>query len=352
MNAPARVAAATSVRALTLDDPRLAAFVAAHPDATPFHRPGWLAAVERGCGQNAHYLAADAGGVIIGVLPLTEMRSPLFGSALVSSGFAVDGGILASDAAAAAALADGAWELARKLGIGSVELRGGAAPDGWQVNEGVYAGFARDLPADEVSILAAIPRKQRAEVRRALTFDLEVRIGRDEADRADHYRIYAESVRNLGTPVFPRALFDAVLDAFGTDADILTVSRDGVPLASVLSLYHNGTVYPYWGGGIFEARKWRANDLMYFALMRYAAERGMRRFDFGRSKTGTGAYAFKKNWGFDPTPLSYASRTADDAAAREINPLNPRYRLQTAIWKKLPLWAANRLGPPIARGLG
>lgn len=352
MNAPARVAPATSVNALPLDDPRLAAFVAAHPDATPFHSPAWLAAIEQGCGQKAHYLAVESRRVITGVLPLTEVRSRLFGSALVSSGFAVDGGILANDASSAAALAQGAWVLVRTLGIGSVELRGGTAPDGWQVNEGVYAGFARDLAADEASILAAIPRKQRAEVRRALTFDLEIRVGTNEVDRADHYRVYSESVRNLGTPVFPRALFDAVLDGFGADADILTVFHDGAPLAAVLSLYHNGTVYPYWGGGIFQARRWRANDLMYYALMRHAAERGMRRFDFGRSKAGTGAYAFKKNWGFDPAPLSYASRTADGVAAREINPLSPRYRLQTAIWKRLPLWAANRLGPPIARGLG
>jgi lipid II:glycine glycyltransferase (peptidoglycan interpeptide bridge formation enzyme) len=119
-----------------------------------------------------------------------------------------------------------------------------------------------------------------------------------------------------------------------------------------LSFYFNNTVYPYWGGGTFVARGLRANDLMYFALMRHARERGCTRFDFGRSKAGTGPAAFKKNWGFEPHPLAYAVRTAAGAASREVNPLSPRYRLQVAAWKKLPVWLANRIGPPIARGLG
>jgi FemAB-related protein (PEP-CTERM system-associated) len=177
-------------------------------------------------------------------------------------------------------------------------------------------------------------------------------VGRGRVDREAHYRVYSESVRNLGTPVFPRALFDEMLQEFREDADILTIRKDGKPIASVLSFYFKNTVYPYWGGGGIDARTWRANELMYFELMRHAASRGCTRFDFGRSKLGTGAYAFKKNWGFEPQPLTYAVRTPDGSTPREINPLSPKYRLQIALWKKLPLWAANRLGPPIARGLG
>ena len=193
---------------------------------------------------------------------------------------------------------------------------------------------------------------QRAEVRRALGFDLEVRVGRDARDRADHYRVYSESVRNLGTPVFSRKLFNAVLDNFGDDADILTVLHDGTPVASVFSLYHRGAVMPYWGGGTWGARALRANDLMYFALMRHARERGCTSFDFGRSKFGTGAFAFKKNWGFEPAPLAYAVRTADGVEPRAVNPLNPKYRAKIAIWQRLPLGVANFVGPWIARGLG
>lgn len=327
------------------------AFVAAHPESTPFHRPAWLRAVEQGCGQRGHYLVAmDEPGDIAGLLPLTEVRSRLFGNALVSTGFAVGGGILARDVAAIEPLTRAMAAAAAASGCPTLELRGGPVVGGeWQLDEETYLGFARPLAADDEAELKAIPRKQRAEVRKALAADLSITIGRD---CQAHYAIYAESVRNLGTPVFPRALFRAMLDAFGENADVLTVRHEGQPVASVLSLYHRGTVYPYWGGGSEAARGLRANDALYFALMRHARERGCTRFDFGRSKAGTGPAAFKKNWGFTPEPLRYAKRALGSAAVREVNPLSPKFRLQVAAWKKLPLPIANLLGPMLSRGLG
>lgn len=328
------------------DLPAITSFVQAHPAATPFHLPAWAQAVARGCGQRAHWLLAErADGRIAGLLPLTEMRSPLFGRALVSTGFAVDGGVLGegADLLAAAAVA-----LAGRLGCPSVEMRGGVAPAGWAIDEGSYLGFARNLAADDEAELLAIPRKQRAEVRKALAAPLDVTIGTDRAAANEHYGIYAESVRNLGTPVFPRALFRAVLETM--DADVLTVRHEGRAVASVLNLYWRGTVYPYWGGGTHAARGLRANDRMYFALMAHARARGCTRFDFGRSKVGTGAAAFKKNWGFDGVPLSYAAWSG--GPKREVNPLNPKYALMVRTWKKLPLPLANAIGPWISRGLG
>jgi FemAB-related protein (PEP-CTERM system-associated) len=332
-------------------DAEVTAWVRSQPGATPFHLPAWSRAIAQGCGQPAHYLVAWSAGAIVGVLPLTAIHSPLFGRALVSSGFAVGGGILGG---ARDELAEAAWALAERLSCPSLELRGGCLPVGpsWHISTDAYAGFVRPLAADDDAELLAVPRKQRAEVRRALAFPLTVEIGRSEADRAAHHAVYAESVRNLGTPVFPRSLFNAVLDRFGDEADILTIRHEGRAIASVLSLYFGGTVMPYWGGGTAAARTWRANDLMYFALMRHARERGCTAFDFGRSKPGTGAFAFKRNWGFEPTPLAYAVRTADGVAPREVNPLNPKYHAKIAVWRKLPLWLANRIGPPIARGLG
>jgi len=320
------------------------AFTQAHPLATPFHTYRWIDAVERACGHTAHVLIA--GDPIAGVLPLSEVHSPLFGRALVSTGFAVGGGILADAPDVVSALGEAAWALAGRLSCPTLELRGGALPDGWDSDTASYAGFTRGLATDDEAELLAIPRKQRAEVRKALGNDLTVDLG----DRAAHYAVYAESVRNLGTPVFPKRLFDAVLEAFGDDADILTVRKDGVPLASVLSLYWRDTVMPYWGGGTAAARATRANDMMYFALMRHARELECTRFDFGRSKVGTGAAAFKHNWGFEGVPLSYAKRAA--GKARTINPLDPQFSRKVALWRTLPLAVANRLGPLIARGLG
>jgi FemAB-related protein (PEP-CTERM system-associated) len=334
------------------DDARLQAFVRSHPRATFFHLPEWTAAVERGTGQKGHYLIAEQGGAVRGVLPLTEIRSLLFGNALVSAGFATGGGILAEDERVAGALANAAWELADRLGCTSAELRGGPVPEGWQATAGIYANFERTLPDDAEGLLASIPKRQRAEIRRAQGFPLESSSGTDRRHRDAHYRVYAESVRNLGTPVFPRALFDAMLDAFGDKARIDLVWKDGRPLASMLSFIFGDRCSPYWGGGTREARQWRANDLVYYETLRRGLEAGCTHADFGRSKIGSGPWARKRIWGFEETELTYAVRTADGAAPRAVNPDDPKYRLKVAAWQKLPLWAANRLGPLIARGLG
>jgi FemAB-related protein (PEP-CTERM system-associated) len=287
-----------------------------------------------------------------GVLPLTEIRSLLFGNALVSAGFATGGGILAEDERAAETLAKAAWELAERLGCKSAELRGGPVPAGWQASTGIYANFNRDISGDAASLLGDIPRRQRAEIRRALSFDLDSTSATDRRHRDAHYRVYAESVRNLGTPVFPRRLFDSMLDAFGDRAWIHVIWKDGQPLAALLGFNHAGRCMPFWGGGTRAARPWRANDLVYYETLRRALEAGCTHADFGRSKIGSGPWARKRIWDFDETVLTYAVRTADGEAPRAVNPLDPRYKLKVAAWQKLPLWAANRLGPLIARGLG
>lgn len=354
MNAP-MLARPVAIRGADIGDgPAITRYVAEQDGGTPFHLLEWSVAVATGCRQSNRYLVAEAAdGSIAGVLPLTLIRSRLFGCALVSAGFGVDGGVLADDAATASSLADAAWRIAQAEGATSLELRGGAAPgDQFHTVADSHLGFVAALASDDEAQLAAIPRKQRAEVRKSFGNGLAISPGTDRADRIAHYAVYAESVRNLGTPVFPRALFAAVLDAFGEDADILTVRHDGTAVASVLSLYWNGTVYPYWGGGTAAARELRANDAMYYALMNHARAKGCSRFDFGRSKVGTGAAAFKRNWGFEGVPLSYHVRTADGAAPRVVNPLDPRYARKIALWKKLPLPIANLIGPTIARGLG
>ena len=332
------------------DEARIEAFLARHPGATPFHRPAWLRAVERGTGQRACGLVAEKGGAVTGWLPLTEVHSPVFGRMLASSGFAVEGGALAEQDRTAKALCRAAEEYALRLSCPTIELRGGPAPRNWLTRTDSHCGFVARLADDDESQLLAIPRKQRADVRKGLENPLEVAIGTSAQDRAAHYAVYAESVRNLGTPVFPRALFEAVLDEL--EADVLTVSHGGQPVASVLSLYHGDAVLPYWGGGTQAARALRANDRMYFELMRHARERGCRQFDFGRSKSGSGAYFFKKNWGFEPQPLAYSSWTAPGHGRRDADPTSARHAARIALWRRLPLALANRLGPPIARGLG
>jgi len=345
------------VRKADIHDPleltRIDAWLMQRVDSSPFHRPHWVIAAAEGTGQEAFYLLAEnSAGDLIGVLPLHIIHSPIFGRALVSSGFSVGGGILSDSPTAAKRLADEAWKYAQCYSCPTLELRGGVLPKGdWQKKEGAHSNFARLLSEDDESELLAIPRKQRAEVRKGLKNGLDIHIGHDQRDIDWHYDIYAESVRNLGTPVFPKSLIEGVFRAFGEDADILTVCHNGDPVASVLSLYHKGAAMPYWGGGIWQARRLRANDIMYYELMNHARRRGCTHFDFGRSKTGSGAYAFKKNWGFEPESLSYAVRTADNEEARDVDP-SPKYKLQISLWQKLPLTVANKIGPWIAKGLG
>ncbi|WP_120078699.1 FemAB family XrtA/PEP-CTERM system-associated protein [Aurantiacibacter odishensis] len=340
-------------RAVDLRQPdevaRIEAYVADQAGSV-FHRPAWLQAVETGTGQRARGLVAERGDRVTGWLPLTEVHSPVFGRMLASSGFAVEGGALAESDETALNLITAAEEYALRLSCPTVEVRGGVAGRGWHLRHESHCGFVAPLAVDDDAQLAAIPRKQRAEVRKSLNINLKVTTGKGSLERLAHYRVYAESVRNLGTPVFPKALFDAVLDRL--DADILTVWDKGAPVASVLSLYHDGAVMPYWGGGTWNARRLRANDRMYFELMLHARSRGCERFDFGRSKTNSGAYAFKKNWGFGAEPLSYASWTAPGHEARDADPTSAQHQSRIALWKKLPLGVANRVGPIIARGLG
>ena len=330
------------------------AFVMAHDESTPFHRTAWLRAIEDATGHRAILLAAVApSGKIAGLLPLHHVKSRLFGNAIVSAAFAVDGGILTDDPRVVAPLAKATQDLAREQGDAPIELRGGPAPgDEWATHCDSHLGFVRPIAADDEAELLSVPRKHRAELRKALANPaLTVETGRGDALIRAHYGVYAQSVHNLGTPVFPARLFRAVLARFGHDADILLVREGDRPVSAVLSLYHRGHVMPYWGGGISDARRLRSNELMYYRLMSHARTKGMTHFDFGRSKLGSGQAAWKKSFGFDPRPLAYHSWSAD-GASRDINPNNPKYQRRIDLWKKLPLPVANLIGPLIARGLG
>ncbi len=353
MNAPVRLAAA--VRSVDFNDrtdiARVESFVADR-EGSVFQRPLWVETTAEGSRNTPFGLVVERGGALDAWLPLTLVHSPLFGRAFVSSGFGVGGGILVSREADIEVLGAAAIELAERHNVATIELRDAAAPREWKFIEGKHANFSRELAADDEAQLLAIPRKARAEVRKGMANPLTVSVGRDETDRAAHYAVFSQSVHNLGTPVFPRSLFDAVLDGFGPDADILTVHAETGPVASVLSLYHAGTVMPFWGGGTFAARSLRASERMYYELMLHARRKGCSRFDFGRSKTGSGPFAFKKNWGFEPEPLTYRSWSAPGSAERNIDPNDASYSTKIELWKRMPLSLANAFGPHIARGLG
>lgn len=325
-------------------------FVMDSPSGTFFHRIGWREILENAFRLEPHYLIAERGSQIVGILPLVHQKSLLFGNALLSTPFCVEGGPLATDAAADAALTAAAVSLLHETRSSYVEFRTRKAyHSGWNARSNLYATFSGPITSDDKANLLAIPRKQRAVVRKTIEGSL---VSLVDAGVDDFFAVYAESVRNLGTPVFSRRYFAELKRTFGSDCDIVVVKDAGVAVSAVLNFYHKDTVLPYYGGGTLGARRTGANDFLYWEVIRRAAERGYRRFDFGRSKVGTGAFAFKKNWGFAPEFLEYEYFLRAGQALPDKNPLNPKYSLPIEIWKRLPLPLANFLGPFLVRSLG
>jgi FemAB-related protein (PEP-CTERM system-associated) len=326
------------------------AFVLGCPQATFFHRAGWQKILQQVFRHDTYYLLADVDGRIEGVLPLAHVNSLLFGNALVSLPFAVYAGVAANGEEAAQALEQHAEQLAQRLGVAHLELRHVQPRHADWPRQDLYVTFRKPILADEEANMSAIPRKQRAMVRKGIKNGLHAEV---DAGVDRFFALYADNVHRHGTPALPKRYFKALRDEFGADCEVLTVSApDGRPLSSVLIFYFRDEVLPYYAGDDLAARDLAANDFKYWELMRRACARGIKVFDYGRSKQGTGPYAFKKNWGFEPTPLHYEYRLYKRDAVPQNNPANAKYRLMIEAWRRLPLGVANWLGPHVVRNLG
>ena len=320
------------------------------PSATFFHRAGWQTILRDVFRHDTYFLYAQTDGRIDGVLPLAHVKSLLFGNALVSLPFAVYAGVAAASDEAARQLEAQAQQLARQLGVDHLELRHvNARHTDWPVQE-LYVTFRKAILPDEEANMLAIPRKQRAMVRKGMKNGLQ---SHADAHVDRFFGLYADNMHRHGTPAMPKRYFQALRDVFGADCDVLTVTTpDGRALSSVLSFYFRDEVLPYYAGDDESARDLAANDFKYWELMRRACARGLRLFDYGRSKQGTGSYAFKKNWGFEPEPLHYEYCLYKRDAIPQNNPANAKYRLLIEAWKRMPIGMANRLGPWVVRSLG
>jgi FemAB-related protein (PEP-CTERM system-associated) len=325
------------------------AVVRSAPDGTPFHLTAWKRAVEQALGFRAHYLLARADGRIEGVLPLFETRDLRGRRVLLSVPYGVYGGVCATSDRARQALVGAARELGRARGVAYVELRHRRDPGLGLPTKALYVTFRRPLAATDEENARLIPRKQRRMTRLGSRYGLQAEIGRDHFDT--FYAIYAQNLHHLGSPVYPRRLLRAVFEAFDKDCQLLSVWKDGRMVAGVLTLYYEDQVLPYWGGARREAFGYAVNDFMYWELMRDAARRGYRLFDFGRSRVGTGAYDFKRHWGFEPAPLPYQYVLLRSRRLPDFSPSNPRFSLATRLWKRLPFWVTRRLGPFVTRYL-
>ncbi len=325
-------------------------FVENSSSATFFHKAGWKEVIEKAFGHKTYFLYTEEQGKITGILPLVHIKSFLFGNSLSSCAFCVYGGIVANDKESYQQLDKKACQLAEELGVGHLEMRNQTQLTPDRPHKELYVTFRKELAEDEEKNMLAIPRKQRAVIRKGIKAGLVSEIDQ-EIDR--FYQAYSTSVRNLGTPVFAKKYFALLKQVFKEQCEILTVlDKNGMLIASVMNFYFKDEVLPYYGGGTEYARAVQGNDFMYWEVMRRAVEKGIKVFDYGRSKEGTGSYRFKKHWGFEPKPLFYEFHLVKSDSIPDINPLNPKYQIFIAAWKRLPLSVSQVVGPWLAKDLG
>jgi FemAB-related protein (PEP-CTERM system-associated) len=323
-------------------------FVREHPSGTFFHQIAWKRVLEKTFGHQAQYFYAEREGRIVAVAPVFMIANWMVGRCLVSSPLASYGGICAEDAEAEKALLEYLKQQAQKQQVDYLELRnlnGGTLPE--FVSNPRYSSFSMSLSKDPEAVLKGLPKDIRYMIRKAEKGDLHARRGPELLD--EFYRLFTINMRRLGTPVFPRALFANLLEEFGKEIDVMVVYAGSEPVASAVSFLFRDTMHPYYIGGLPAARALAANNFLWWELMKFAAESGMSTFDFGRSKKGTGAYAFKKKWNPTITDLDYQVYLVKRKTAPNFSPANPKFEVATQVWSRLPLWLTNWLGPRVVR---
>ena len=330
------------------------AFCDSREEAVLFHDWRWSAAVCDAFRFDDCSLIARRGGEIVGVLPLVFVKSALFGKSLVSTAFSVGGGVLASDDEAARALVEAARDCAKRQNFETFELRSDHVALGdWKAKSDAHLYFSKPISGDPEKALAAIPRKRRAEVRKGLaSVDEGLLTVTHQASLDDFYRLYAQSLKSLGTPVFSKRFIEALKRNFADDMIFSAVEVDGAPVFSLCTFLFRDRIMPYYAGVTPAAREWKAADLCYYRILVDLARVDEPHFDFGRSKVGSAHAAYKASWGFEGAPVTYRFALADNADLPEVNAANPKYKALSAVWTRLPQWVANAAGPFIARGLG
>lgn len=335
--------------------PKWDAYVKAHPQGSFFHLSGWQTVIKKSFNHACYFLYAEQEGKVCGVLPLVEVKSKLFGHALVSTPFCVYGGAIADSSEIVRQLEGDACKLAEELGVDYLELRYKDKQDSALLLKQAHSTFGCEIAEDSDKILANVKKKQRAVIRHSLKNELSCSISSatKSTDFTDFYRLLSTSYRNLGTPIFTENYFENLMSTFGDCSDIAVIrSKDNMASSAVMNFYFNEQVLPYYGGGNDSARGLKSADFMYYQVMCQAQEKGKTWFDFGRSKNDSGPYKYKKNWGMAPQPLHYYYHLVNASELPNLSPNNPKYKYFIAMWQKLPLKISQLIGPFLSKYLG
>ncbi len=337
--------------AIPVDVDGINAFALGSEASSFYHNYHWGSVIEKTFGHPYHCLVCEGNdGRIRGLLPLVHMNSLLFGNMLVSMPFLNYGGVCAETEPAVHALVDEAIRLARELRVGHIEFRQ-VLPlgDAFQAKTHKVSMRLR-LPAGSDGLWNSFPSKLRSQVKRSQKEAMTVRIGR--ADELDNfYRVFSICMRNLGTPVYPKAFFRNILDRFPDNAWICTVSLGSVPVASGFLLGYRSRMEIPWAAADRRYNRLSPNMLLYWNCLKFACEKGYAEFDFGRSTIDEGTYKFKEQWGATPTQLHWQYWLPDGGKLPELSPRNSKYELAIALWKKIPLPITKFLGPHIVKNI-
>lgn len=325
-------------------------FVQRHPDATVYHLSAWTELIHGVFGHRAERLAAVAGGEIVGVLPVVFFQTPLFGRFATSMPFVNYGGVAADSPKAAGLLLDAAIADAGRYRASYLELRHGRRVFTANPYQAHKVAMVLPLLGDAEAQWNGLDRKLRNQIRKAEKSGFAVRIGGSEL--LDSFLdVLAENMRDLGSPVHGRPLFERILTAFPDRARLFCVSLGGVPVAASLVLWHRDRLEVPWASALRRYNALCPNLLLYWEMLKFGIAQGFTSFDFGRSTPDGGTYQFKKQWGAQPQQLFWEYWLAEGAALPDRSPSNPKFGSVIALWQRLPVFVTRALGPWLVRNI-
>ena len=326
-------------------------FARMDPASSLYHLWGWRRVIEDTFGHETIYLSATHAGAIVGILPLTILRSRLFGNFAVSLPFVDEAGICASDAGVSRLLADCAASVAASRHLSHVELRHVAQQRAELPVRQHKVGMTLRLMPDLDKAWTLLDRKVRNQVRKAEKSGLTERRGGLELLDA-FYDVFSRNMRDLGTPVYPRQFFERIITTFADSSSIFVVEdQRRTPVAAAIGLVHRDMFAVPWASSLREFRAQSPNTLLYWRMIEHAVASRLTTFNFGRSTQGEGTYQFKEQWGARPTPLHWEYVLEAGRPLPDLTPKNPKYRAAIAAWKRLPVPVTRWIGPHIIRSI-
>ncbi len=324
-------------------------YVQNHPLASGYHLLAWRRVVEKACGHRTFYLmATDEHEQVRGVLPLVFLSSRFFGRFLVSMPFFNYGGVLADTSEAQGALLEAAISLAKELTATYIELRHQEFLDVNWPSKQHKVSMRLDLPSNFETLCTTFPSKLRSQIRRAQKEEMTVRIAANEL-LDDFYQIFVRNMRDLGTPVYGRRFFQAILQTFPADTRICVVYLKERPVAAGFMYGFRNKLEIPWASSDRRYNHLAPNMLLYSSVLEFACREGFRQLDFGRSSAAGGTYRFKEQWGARPVSLHWYYWSSNGRAMSEVDREHSMYSAAIKIWSRLPVALTRIIGPTIVR---